>query len=531
MNEKKTVLFLMNGLGVQTAKSFEVYSKEIMPTFDTLMNNYPFKLLYSNGEFIGANKGEVSNFKSGYYNFASFGHPKKKEDVLNSKIASNEFASNPVVNNSIEIAVRNSSNLHIMFTLGDKVSNDRYEHLKAYLDLANQRGVKQIYVHLILGDSSTRGQKIADTCLSDFKNRVLRYYPDVKIASVCGRMYVKNGSINDIADFYRMMVSAVGEVWNDYEATIHKKYEHGMNDDNMTGFITIYDRLLCEGDSFFMFNYSNNIAKQLFEIILNPKKYFPTSSAPENISINAMFTINNMPQIPRAFPDAIPDTCLLEKIPSDKKVLIIASKDRIPHISKTLNGFKPTFSPNVSVWPIEDQKNRFESLSQYLAAYINQDVYDLIIADCQLYNPKVDERTIDQLKKNMSDLDKCLNITYNQVLAKNYRLIATSLYGLRQAFKLTVTMETVDFSQKVPFLLIDKEIRRVDIVFKPEPTIIDVARIIAISFGCPMPNDLIVIETPKDKKKKNRKKLLLIIVPILLLLIIVVVWAYMYGLI
>ena len=40
MNEKKTVLFLMNGFGTESAKSFEVYSKEVMPTFDTLINAY-----------------------------------------------------------------------------------------------------------------------------------------------------------------------------------------------------------------------------------------------------------------------------------------------------------------------------------------------------------------------------------------------------------------------------------------------------------------------------------------------------------
>ncbi len=526
MNEKKTVLFLMNGFGAESAKSIEVYSKDIMPTFETLMNNYPFKLVYASGEFIGANKGEVSNFKTGYYNFSSLGHPSRKEDVLNSKIASNEFVTNQVILNSINIAVNNSSNLHIIFSLGDKVNNERYEHLKAYLDLAKAKGVKKIYIHFVLGDSSTRGLKIGIECITNFSNRVLRYYPDIKIASICGRNYYKNADTGAIADFYRMMVSGVGEVWNDYEETIKKKYEQGLNDDTMNGFITVHDRLLNEGDSIFLFNYSNNTAKQLIEVVLNPKKYFPTATTPRNIAIDSLFTVNNIPQVPKAFQDQAPSECLLDKIPNTKRVLIIAGKDRIPHISKSLNGFKGAFASNVSVWPIEDRKNRFESLSQYLAAYINQNVYDLIIADCQLFDPLVDERTVEQVRKNLGELDKCLNIVYNQVMDKNYRLIATSLYGLRQTLKLTTTNELVDMSQKVPFLLIDKEIRPVDIVFKKEGTYIDVAKIIAISFGSYMPNDLVVIDAPGQKRKGGKKKLI-ILLPILLLLVLVIVYFYM----
>ncbi len=526
MDEKKTVLFLMNGFGSETAKSFEIYSKDVMPTFEQLINAYPFKLIFANGELIGVNKGEVSNFKTGYYNFSSFGHPSKKENVLNKKIISNEFKNNEILNQSIDVACENNSNLHVIFMLGDKVNKDRYEHLKQYLELAFSKNVKNIYIHLILGDSSTRGLKIGAKCLIDFRNRVLRYFPKLIVASIAGRSYLKNGKNNDIANYYRMMVSAVGEIWVDYEGTVNKKFEHGMTDDNMNSFLAIRQNLLHTGDSIFLFNYSNNIARQFLDIVMNPKKYFPTSNVPMNITVNSLFTVNNVPQVKMAFQDDMPETYFFDKIPETKKILIMATKERIPYISKTLNGFRTEFKSNVSVWPIEDRTKRFEIISQYLAAYINQDIYDLIIVDCELFDADVDQRTIDQLKHNLTDLDKCLNITYNRIIDKDYRLIATSLYGLRQRFKLTSTLELVDMSQKVPFLLVDKGIRRVDIVFKPEGTFIDVARLIAISFGNNMPNNLVLIESPEQKKSGNRKKKLILLIPIVALLILLIVYFY-----
>lgn len=523
MKEKKTVLFLMNGFGVEATKSFEVYSNETMPTFNKLITAYPFKLLFSNGEFIGANDGEVSNFKSGYLNFSTFGHPSRKVDVVGNKIASNEFITNTIINNSIDIAVKNESRLHVFFTVGDKVGNDRFEHLKAYCDLALKKGVKNIYLHVILGDNSVRGLKNGNEHIRVLKNRVIRYYPQVKITSISGRKYMKDGNHDDIANFYRMMVSGVGEIWVDYAATLTKKYASGLTDDNMNGFLTIRENVLRAGDSIFMFNYSNNIGKKIFEVVLNPKKFFPTSNVPGNIAINSLFTINNMPNIPCAYHDELPETYFLDKIPKDKKILIIAEKDRIPYVSKSLNGFRTSFSSNVNVWPIEDKANRFDSISQYLAAYINQSVYDLIIVDCNLYDPSVDQRTIEQVKTNLKALDRCINITYNRIMEKDYRFIATSLYGLKGTFKLTSTMELIDLSQKTPFLLIDKEIRRVDVSFGAEGTFIDVARIVASTFGNPMPNKLITMGEEKKEVQKKQTKLL-VFIPIVALIILVIAY-------
>ena len=526
MNEKKTVLFLMNGFGVDVPKSFGIYSKELMPTFEKLLAAYPFKLLYASGEMIGNNSSEASNFKDGYSKFGTFGNVITKYDILKKKIDNNEFLNNPVVNNSIDIAVKNNSRLHVMFSLGNKVNKDRYEQLNSYLELAKSKGIEEVYIHLILGDSSVNDLKIANTCIKDFRNRVIRYYPKSRIASICGNKYAKDGNHNDIADFYRMMVSGVGEVWTEYESTINKKFLQGMTDDSINGFVTIRENLLKNGDSLFMFTYGNNIGVKFLTTVLNPKKFFPTSNVPEQINVNALFSVEGIPSIPYAFEDELPDICFLDNIPEDKKLLIMATKDKIPYITSVLNGRKKEFKKNINIWPIEDKKKRFESISQYLAAYINQNTYDLIIVDCQLYEPDVDERTIEQIENNMKELDKCVNIIYSQIIEKNYRFIVSSLYGIRYSFRLTETMELVDLSQKTPFLLIDKEIRKVDLVFKSTGSIVDISKIIAISFGNSMKNDLISLGNEDGSKKKLSGQKLLIIIFGVILLIIGVLYLY-----
>ena len=106
---------------------------------------------------------------------------------------------------------------------------------------------------------------------------------------------------------------------------------------------------------------------------------------------------------------------------------------------------------------------------------------------------------------------------------KNYRLMFTSLYGIKSKFRLTETMELVDLSQKVPFLLVDKEIRKVDLVFKKYGTFLDVARLIATTYGNKMKNELVVLDSDDEKKSTNKKKLL-ILIPVVALLILIILY-------
>lgn len=529
MNEKKTVLFLMNGFGAETGKSLEVINEETMPTFQKLIGAYPFKLLYSGGELVGLNSNETSNFKTGYYNFSTFGHPTKKEEIIEKKIITNEYLAAETLNESINYAITNESRYHVMFDLGNKVNDVKYAQFRKFLEYVTSKGIKEIYVHLVLGDSSLKGLKIGNECITDFRNRVMRYVTNIKIASICGRKYIKDGNKQEIAGFYRMLVSGVGEVWVNYTETIEKRYAKGQADDTLGGFITIREPLLREKDSLFIFNYSNSVAEHLITIIQNPKKYFPTSKVPEGIKVSSLFALSNTATVPYCFNDELPGAYFLDKIPETNKILLIANKTRIPYISKCLNGFRETFKSNLSVWPIESNENRFDRISQYLAAYINQDAYSLIIVDCELYDPLVDERTVDQIRKNLRGIDKCINITYNCCMEKNYRFIATSLYGIKQTFKLTKTMELIDFSGKVPFLLMDKEIRLVDVSFKSEGTYIDVARIIAISFGTNMTNNLMLLNNRTATSGKSKQKNLIFIVAGVALILLLVVYLYTMG--
>ena len=118
------------------------------------------------------------------------------------------------------------------------------------------------------------------------------------------------------------------------------------------------------------------------------KFYFPVGKFPTNVLVQSLFEVEGNPNVKYGFESNLPDNYFFKNIPADKKVLLIADQDRIGYISRCLNGFRDEFPSNVSIWPIADKSKRFELLAQYMNGYISQESYDLIIADCDLYNEK-----------------------------------------------------------------------------------------------------------------------------------------------
>ena len=53
---KKTILFLLNGFGMEAAKSWNVYNAQLMPNLDRISHAYPFTSMPVSDVDAGLNK-------------------------------------------------------------------------------------------------------------------------------------------------------------------------------------------------------------------------------------------------------------------------------------------------------------------------------------------------------------------------------------------------------------------------------------------------------------------------------------------
>lgn len=288
MDTRRSILLLMNGFGIEVPKTFNVYSETLMPSLAKLSNYYPFATLFASGSEIGLNKGQLSSFREGYSVFSSNGKSNDKAAIVQTSFNDNTFMTNPVIVASINHAVNNQSRMHILFSIGERTDDNKLGQLKSFAQLCAQCGLKEVYVHLFLGDNSVEGLKLSNAWIKNLKYHVMNYVPQMKIVSIAGRKYLTKATKDEKIAYYRMIVSGVGEVWSNYEETIEKKYKANLNDDNMGGFLTVRENLIRANDSVINFNYDNNVGAEYLDIIQNPNDFFPAGKIPLNVAVNSL---------------------------------------------------------------------------------------------------------------------------------------------------------------------------------------------------------------------------------------------------
>lgn len=514
MNNKKTVLLLMNGFGIETAKSFSIYSKSLMPNLDSLTNEYPFGSIYASGVEANLEKKQLSDFTTGFSTFSTSGKLNRKEDIIKNKMGTPEFDNSPILDECIGYTKKYNSRLHIILYIGDKTTDEMYRQLKYFCGLCVKKGIQEIFLHLFLGNNSNRGMQVSLSAVKMLSYHVLSSLPQVKIAVICGSKYInESANIDEEKNYYRMVVSGVGEIWANYEETIQKKYNNKETDDNLSPFLVRRENVIRSNDSIVVFNYDNDIAKTYLDIVTNSTKYFPVGKAPNNIKVGSLFNLTGSSTIRSAFNDELSEEYFLSHIPDDKKILIISSKQRMNYISNCLNGFRPTFRPNIGVIPLELIGNRFDLITKYLTAYMNQNVYDLIIVDYEIYNEAIDNPTVDSLKNNLKSFDNNLKVVVDKTLEMDQDLVISSLYGVKTKLTLVAGSRVdADFSIKTPLINVGNDIKKSSFKFKPDGAISYLANLIYYKLGLIDNTQLIQIR----KKKNGTRNLIIIFVVVLL---------------
>ena len=134
----RTVLFLINGFGIETKDSYSVYDKEIMPNFDKLMNGYIFSQLETNSRNIYDGFRNMSQEQEELYNYSIFSRELNHENILKNNVISQ-------INEDIRTR---KSKLHLLCFLD--TSMKIVDNLKTFLKTINKEHDKKIFLHIVL---------------------------------------------------------------------------------------------------------------------------------------------------------------------------------------------------------------------------------------------------------------------------------------------------------------------------------------------------------------------------------------------
>lgn len=540
MSRKPFVLFLMDGMGIEDAKSYNIYGADVMPTLDALTNRYLFSSLCSSGKGVGLSEGASATRNLGYLNIGAGSIIKQSIEIVNSKIESNMFFNNESLKVVTDHVISNNSKIHLVTLVGDKYGEDSMSHLRKMVEYCMSIGIKNIFLHLYLGANNNSLNKTFQKYTANV-HRILNLYPNVKISIIAGIKYLKDSSgITVLKELYKVTVGGIGEHWINYNDAVLSNYKRNYLEEDIVPFIVSTDGLISNNDGVFFFNYENDLASVYADLLIQPQKYMYTDNNNINIKVCSLFPLSNQTSVSCFNYDPVRTSFYQCLNNSRVKHLLISDKDRIPYLNYYFNGCNNV--QGAQFVQIEGQTSDnydsdslyiYQSITNKLFEAINTNYYDLIIA---VYPVVLDNRkiTAENVKESLVNIDKCLTQVYNRVIGANGIIYITSSYGINEVlYNAKDELVNINFSKKVPFIVVDNELNR-DNHSLVSGNLSDISVTILNTLGVSLMDGMtgrnLIVSTGSHGKKKLNKTTLIIVI-FIILMVALVLGLYFMGLI
>ena len=177
---------------------------------DRLLRNNPHTRLAASGLAVGLPAGTVGNSEAGHLHIGAGRRIYSDRLLIDQAIARKEFHRNPAFSHAMESARQNNRALHLMGIVSFFSSHGSIEHLFALMEMAQQQGVSELYIHAMLGRRGEQAEsgaryirQVEEKCRSLGLGQVV---------SVIGRYWSMDREENwdRIEKTYRMLVYGEG---------------------------------------------------------------------------------------------------------------------------------------------------------------------------------------------------------------------------------------------------------------------------------------------------------------------------------
>lgn len=409
----KSILFLINGLGIASKDSFSIDYAEVMPNMSMLMGNY----LYTTLENVNY------NYKNGFRNFSLGNDLLPTYHRLESDTG---FSTNPNVVSLTNHLLTNQASLHLFcFLDNDKVIDQTMK----IVDTLSQSGVASIFIHLILRQKDVIEYEGITTKIKRVEDSIT-LYKNTKLATITGEIPI-NKEV-----YLKIITMENGEKWPDYSRRLDFAKQQNTIPRDLQPFYLNAGYKVAENDAFLFLNYEDIDCDDFINHFKNNKLY-------------TLFPLKTQPNA-TAFYEELEPTDYFAKtlVENNLKCLVITKEDRIPSINYSLNGLKDAKCPNLD----------------YMILNINMDIPQIINTDYSYIIFDYDIAGFEEarkLKEFLATLDKQIGIIYKICEETGYQMVISSLYGVYKNLIAGVDREVkLDYSVEVPAIIVDKNLQR-----------------------------------------------------------------------
>lgn len=182
-----TLLIVLDGWGHNDLPEANAIAAAQTPTWDRLWAEAPHTLLSGSGADVGLPAGQMGNSEVGHMNLGAGRVVHQDFTRVTQAIEHGDFHRNPGLCQAMDRIMREGGTLHVMGLLSPGGVHSHEDHILALVDMAAERGVKQLCLHAFLDGRDTPPRSAEDSLARADARLTQHGYPG--IASIVGRYY------------------------------------------------------------------------------------------------------------------------------------------------------------------------------------------------------------------------------------------------------------------------------------------------------------------------------------------------------
>jgi 2,3-bisphosphoglycerate-independent phosphoglycerate mutase len=458
----------MDGFGISPTQEGNAIANARKPNLERLWKEYPTTTLKASGLAVGLPRGQMGNSEVGHLNLGGGRIVYQDLTRISLAVENGTFASNPVLQEAMNLARKGGSKLHLIGLLSDGGVHSHITHLYALLEMARSMDLSRVFVHAIL-DGRDVPPRSALGYFRDLEEKFSQTGTG-STATVSGRYYTmdRDRRWERVEKAYRCLVYGEGLRADSAEEAVRKGYDRGENDEFIMPTVVDDKGMVDDGDSIIFFNFRPDRAREITRAFVD-KDFQEFATKPIRVHYTCMTQYDATLNAPVAYPaENLIDTLGEVVSRAGLKQLRIAETEKYAHVTYFFNGGKEEVnpgedrvlipSPKVATYDLQPQMSAYEVRDELLAR-LDSGRYDLVVLN--FANPDMVGHTgiFEAAVKAVEVVDGCVGEIVNRILSLGGAVLLTADHGNAEKMQDSDTGQphTAHTTNPVPISLITSD--------------------------------------------------------------------------
>lgn len=391
-------LIILDGFGVESTPSSAIEAANT-PNWDSLLASNPNSRIATSGLAVGLPDGQMGNSEVGHMNIGAGRVVYQNFTRISKSIVDGDFFENPALVDAIEKAKEQGKSLHISGLLSPGGVHSHEDHLFTLVEMAVNRGLKQVYLHAIL-DGRDMPPRSAEPSLQK-ADALFRRLGCGATASVTGRYFTmdRDNRWDRVEQAFNAMVLGESNYYaQSGQQALAEAYARDENDEfvqptvitDMSGHAI---GKIEDGDAVIFANFRPDRAREITRTLTEGDSFtgFARRSTPKLSAYVMMTEYAADMQASCAYPPTSLHNDLGEYLSSiGKTQLRISETEKYAHVTFFFNGGQEAVypgedrilvpSPQVATYDLQPEMSAYEVTDKLVEA-IKSRQYDLIVCN------------------------------------------------------------------------------------------------------------------------------------------------------